>query len=117
MNSLFLRLTVPVVLLLAVAALAYGQTVSPPQAPLEGTGPPGNASTDFPSGAATNFPTTTGSTDFPSTTNPEGFNTTMPESGTGTGTDSTLGGSGTGSGGLGASTYAPYTESTLGAGR
>ena len=106
------------VLLLAMAVPAHGQSVAPPgsagpgavyapQAPIEGAGPPGSA---------TPFPSASGA-DFPATTNPEGFSTTMPESGGGTGTDSTLGGSGTGSGGLGASTYAPFTESTLGTGR
>ncbi len=122
------RLSALFVLLLALTGEAYGQSAAPPgpagpgavsqpQAPLEGTGPPGSAAPNFPSAFGNNFPASTGSADFPATTNPEGFSTTMPESGVGTGTDSTLGGSGTGSGGLGASTNAPFTESILGTGK
>jgi hypothetical protein len=83
------------------------------QAHAEGTGPPDHATADFPSTAGTDFPAASGTEDFAAGANPHGFDTTMPEGGLGTGTHSTLGGSGTGSGGLGASTYGPYTENPL----
>ncbi|MGD0232209.1 MAG: hypothetical protein ABSC19_17945 [Syntrophorhabdales bacterium] len=126
-RSFLMRLIVFTVLPLAVAAQAYGQAfpatgaapvapdaILPPPPPAEVTGPPDDASGDFPSAARTDFPGSTGGTDFPAAANPQGMDTTFPESGLGTGTDSTMGGSGTGSGGLDASTFGPYTSSPLG---
>ncbi len=108
--------TIFIALLVAAAGQSHGQEAPgtpPSQALGEGAPPPEDVTGDFPSAAGTDFPNTMGSEDFPGTTNPEGFDATMPESGVGTGTNSTLGGSGTGSGGLGASTNAPYTEDPL----